>query len=221
MNTQEESEKFLKEFLDDIHKNFSSSKNIEEFENLTIEWLNFLEDFQFINLKKMMEFMKNHQKNDLWFSSLIGFFYQHGIGKCEVNKNKALESYLLAIDVEKEENLNHFNGDLKKYNNIIGKYLLALYYYKEIILNKRNSFNWVKQPSNKENFEFHDYTRGINKKVKLYLKSVKGDSNAQYILGKCYYDGKGTNKSERKAFEWYLKSAKSNSNAQYSLGKCY
>ena len=33
--------------------------------------------------------MENHQQSELWFSSLIGYFYQHGIGRKE-SKNKAL-----------------------------------------------------------------------------------------------------------------------------------
>ncbi len=95
--------------------------------------------------------MENHQKNELWFSGLIGFFYQHGIGGHEINQDKALELYLLAVNIENEENVNHFNDDLKKHNIFVGKYLLALYYYKEIIEIKRNSFNWAIQLANNGN----------------------------------------------------------------------
>jgi len=151
MNTQngrnpKDDKIFLIEFLNDFHNRISFAKNIDEIENKTIKWINVLEDFQCINSRTMIGLMENHQKNDLWFSSLIGFFYQHGIGECEVNQNKALESYLLAVNTESEEYLNHFNDDLKKYNIIIGKHLLALYYYKEIIVNNR-----AKQFANKTN----------------------------------------------------------------------
>ena len=42
--------------------------------------------------------MKNHEQTKFWFSSIIGFFYQLGIDRCDVDKNKALELYLLAVD---------------------------------------------------------------------------------------------------------------------------
>ena len=46
--------------------------------------------------------MQNHKESELWFSSIIGFFFQYGIGctVCDVDENKALESYLSAIDNE-------------------------------------------------------------------------------------------------------------------------
>ncbi len=121
MNTQngknlflKNGENFLIEFLNDFHNKISLAKNIDDIENKTIKWINILEDFQCINFKTIIGLMENHQKTDLWFSSLIGFFYQHGIGECEINQDKALESYLLAVNTESEENLNQFNDDLKK-----------------------------------------------------------------------------------------------------------
>ncbi len=247
MNTQngrnpKDDEIFLIEFLNDFHNRISFAKNIDEIENKTIKWINVLEDFQCINSRTMIGLMENHQKNDLWFSSLIGFFYQHGIGECEVNQNKALESYLLAVNTESEEYLNHFNDDLKKYNIIIGKHLLALYYYKEIIVNNR-----AKQFANKTNLnarhdvgDCYQYDKNEKKTFKWHLKSAKensdakktfkwylksaegGNSEIQYSLGYCYQYGKGTNENENKAFEWYLKSAKKgNSKAQLSLGYFY
>ena len=41
--------------------------------------------------------MKNYEQTKFWFSSIIGFFYQLGID-CDVDKNKALELYLLVVD---------------------------------------------------------------------------------------------------------------------------
>jgi len=77
-----------------------------------------------------LKLMQNHEKNEIWFSSLIRFFYQHGIG-CNFTKDKALKMYLLAI---KQDNVQTFNI-------IIAKYLLSLFYYKDIILVKRGSVN--------------------------------------------------------------------------------
>ena len=77
--------------------------------------------------------MENHEENENWFSSLIGFFYEHGIcGSDTIDKNKSLELYLLSIN--KEELVSVY----QIINTIIAKYLLSLYYYKDIILNKRD-----------------------------------------------------------------------------------
>ncbi len=73
-----------------------------------------------MNAEIFLELIQNHE---IWFSSLIGFFYQHGIG-CNVNKDKALEMYLMAIKQDR----------VQIPNSIIAKYLLSLYYYKDIIL---------------------------------------------------------------------------------------
>src|SRR3990170_6544757 len=73
-----------------------------------------------MNSETFFESIQNHQ---IWFSSLIGFFYQHGIG-CNVNKDKALEMYLLAIKQDRVQTIN----------TTIAKYLLSLFYYKDIIL---------------------------------------------------------------------------------------
>jgi len=108
--------------------------------------------------KTILELMQNHKETKFWFSSIIGFFYQCGIG-CDVDKNKALKLYLLAVNNEEsliqqftnlqsvEENDNEFDmlqninitiefDTYQNFNIIIGKYLLSLFYYKDIILEK-------------------------------------------------------------------------------------
>ena len=48
------------------------------------------------------------------------------------------------------------------------------------------------------------------------------DAQAQYDLGKMYYNGKGVKKSNREAFRWRLKSAEQgHSDAQYQVGWMY
>ena len=53
------------------------------------------------NIKLILELMENHE-TESWFSSIIGFFYQFGIS-CNVDWNKALELYLLAVNSGKKE----------------------------------------------------------------------------------------------------------------------
>ncbi len=235
MNTQENKclITFLKEFLNDFYHRVLYFNNIDDFENFekkTIKWTKEFQNINHINLKTVVELIENHQEIKLWVSSLIGFFHQHGIGECEINKSKALELYLFTINIENKENLN----DLKSHNIFVGEYLLTLYYYKKIIANKRNSFDWAIQPANNGNslaqYQIGNcYLNGLgiekNEKKALgwYLKSAeRGNSNAQYQLGYFYEYGIGTIKDEIKAFKWYLKSAEGgNSDAQYQLGYFY
>src|SRR5438034_3267327 len=125
--------------------------------------------------------MQNHKETKFWFTSIIGFFYQYGIG-CDIEKNKALELYLLAVGNEKSLNQKFTNvyllekddnefDTMKNINIIVGKYLLSFFYYKDIILDKL--------------------------KLSKYLES----------LGFCYQFGQGVTKNHNKAFELYFKSA--------------
>ncbi|CAB4482016.1 unnamed protein product [Rhizophagus irregularis] len=156
--------------------------DFNKFENVIIEWIKNNDK----NTKQILELIQNHKKSEFWFSSIIGFFYQYGID-CDVDKEKSLEFFLLAINNEKsliqnEENDNENNefGLLQSYNIIIGKYLLSLFYYKDIISDLRN----------------------LSDVEVKYLKSArKGDPIAQYNLGYCYQHGKGVTQDHNKAFE--------------------
>jgi hypothetical protein len=81
--------------------------------------------------------MRNHKENEFWFSSIIGFFYQYGIG-CDINKDKSLELYLLSINNDKflNQKFSHLEKIDKEFfilqdiNIIIGKYLLSFFIIK-------------------------------------------------------------------------------------------
>ncbi|RIA88266.1 hypothetical protein C1645_826637 [Glomus cerebriforme] len=273
---------FIKKFLKDFYSKIIETNNFNNFENILIEWI---ENFLLKNNKNpqiILKIMQNHKENLLLFSSLIGFFYQHGIG-CNVNRDDALNLFFLTFnnnnnynndddyyyddgnniininninETQKEINFlnknfknlhlikeNDNNNLLKMMNIIIGKYLLSLFYYNDIITN--NEIRIVSENQRKE-FEkklksalegnviaqcYLGYCyrngKGIIKDEKKafewYLKSAnKGYSLGQYALGHCYANGIGIEKDETKAFEWYLKSAEGgNTNAQYNLGNCY
>src|ERR1051325_9399157 len=138
-------ENFLKEVLRDFYQKIIETKDFNTFEDALTEWIKNIDKKD----KSIFESMKNHHQSKFWFSSIIGFFYQLGIG-CDVDKNKALELYLLTVNNDDneflnqnfahlyllEENDNEFDA-LQSINIIIGKYLLSLFYYKDIILNKK------------------------------------------------------------------------------------
>src|SRR4051812_19017296 len=86
-------ENFLKEFSRDFFQKLIDTNNFNTFENTQSEWIKKIENK---NTRSILKLMQNHKENDLWFSSIIGFFYQYGIG-CDIDKDKALESYLLAV----------------------------------------------------------------------------------------------------------------------------
>src|SRR6266498_5367394 len=233
---------FFKELTKDFYNRLINTINsFDDFENLSIEWIKSTLEHNDMNAETFLESIQNHQ---ILFSSLIGFFYQHGIG-CNVNKDKALEMYLFAIMQDKDQ----------IFNNTIAKYLLSLFYYKDIILSNKViiglpiNINPLKNeiikinPDEKAKYEqyvisarrgnniaqynlgcCYDFGKGINKDKKKafewYLKSAEaGNNDAQLYLGYCYRDGEGINKDEKKAFEWFLKSSKAgNITAQYNLG---
>src|SRR5688572_27555201 len=111
---------FFKELIKDFYNRIINTNSFDDFENLSIEWIRNTLEHNDMSAKTFLESIQNHQ---ILSSSLIGFFYQHGIG-CNVDKDKALEMYLLAIKQDKVQTIN----------NTIAKYLLSLFYYKDIIL---------------------------------------------------------------------------------------
>ncbi|RIA81396.1 hypothetical protein C1645_790523, partial [Glomus cerebriforme] len=55
---------------------------------ITIEWIKiYLETNDDKNPIEILELMKHHEQNKIWFTSLIGFFYQFGIG-CDLNRKR-------------------------------------------------------------------------------------------------------------------------------------
>src|SRR5438045_9792906 len=84
----------LKEFSRNFYQKIIDTNDFCIFENTLIEWIKNIDK----NVKTILELM---QCNKVWFTftSIVGFFYQYGIG-CNVDENKALEMYLLAVDNE-------------------------------------------------------------------------------------------------------------------------
>ena len=56
----------------------------------------------------------------------------------------------------------------------------------------------------------------------LIERAEKGDADAQYNLGVCYYNGYGVAQDKGEAVKWYRKAAEQGfADAQYWLGVCY
>src|SRR5688572_2164268 len=94
-NISKDDENFLKEFLKEFYRQIIKIVNYEKYENILIEWIqNFLNHNE-KNPEIILKLMEGHKENENWFSSLIGFFYEHGIGDTNIiDKNKSLKLYL-------------------------------------------------------------------------------------------------------------------------------
>src|SRR5437763_4190924 len=84
-NPAKDEENFLKEFSRDFHQKILDIDDFDTFEITLSKWIKNINS----DTKKILGLMKNHKGKEFLFSSIIGFFYQHGIG-CDVDKNKAL-----------------------------------------------------------------------------------------------------------------------------------
>src|SRR3954454_6016990 len=95
-------DELLKELTKEFYYKLISTKDFSDpFENNLCKWI--INILQQINKKAeaYLEFMQDREG----VTSLIGFFYQHGIG-CSVDKNKALNMYLSAIKQDESQNIN-------------------------------------------------------------------------------------------------------------------
>src|ERR1044072_8556559 len=93
INITESEENFLKNFLKDFYYKIINIDDFNTFEDTSIKWIkNVIENYN-KNPENFLIMMQNYKKYQAWFASIVGFFYQHGIG-CDIDRNMALELYL-------------------------------------------------------------------------------------------------------------------------------
>ncbi|RHZ86284.1 hypothetical protein Glove_52g40 [Diversispora epigaea] len=167
-----------------------------------------------------------------WFTSLIGFFYQYGIGTVADNQ-MALKFFNLAaiqiIDNSPLRNLYNINKE-------IGIICLAYMYVYGLGIEKDTSkaFQiWNKLADKGSlmalNSLAYCYIDGVGveknekKAFEIYSKSAeKGFLDSQLNVCTCYQHGTGITKDEAKGFQWAIKSALSgNVRAIHDVGWCY
>ncbi|CAB4489044.1 unnamed protein product [Rhizophagus irregularis] len=235
IDISEDDENFLINFLKDFHYKIIKENDFNNFEKNSSEWIKHILENNNKEPEKVLKMMINHKVSKYWFTSFMGFFYQFGIG-CELDKGKSVELYLLAIGNNSEIKNDSLNEDfdfdqlnydkdtfnyLTNKNIIIGKYLLSIFYYKDIILDinyKRNKLLSLEILTKNNDLEAQYnlavcYQSGdgvksnYRKAFELFLSAAKrGNLDAQYNLAICYMDGMGTQKDKKKAFKWFLKS---------------
>ncbi|RHZ60990.1 hypothetical protein Glove_350g116 [Diversispora epigaea] len=161
---------------------------------------NYIREYNLNPVKILHEMIR--YPSHYWFTSLIGFFYQFGIGTVIDNK-MAFKFFDLAANERIYMKNTSSNLSLRKFNNInkeIGIIYLAHIYF---------------------------HGRGIEKDLKkgFQIYSKVADEGSDIALNRvayCYYKGFGVEKNEKKACELFFKSAeKGNGSAQFNAGECY
>ncbi|CAB4393288.1 unnamed protein product [Rhizophagus irregularis] len=148
-----EDENFLKEFLKDFYRQVIRIEYYSKYEHILKEWI---KDYFNDNEKSpeiILNLMKNHEESENWFSSLIGFFYEH--------KNNSLKLYSLSINKDGINSMYHL------LNIIIAKYLLSFYYYKDIIMGKKGS---IAKKLENMSYDHFEYFNGL--KINLHKDEI-------------------------------------------------
>ena len=83
-NISKDDENFLKIFLKGFYRQVMKIQNYAKFEMILTEWIQDFFNYNEKDPKIILELMKNHEENENWFSSLIGFFYDHDMGGINV-----------------------------------------------------------------------------------------------------------------------------------------
>lgn len=164
-----------------------------------------------------------------YFTSLIGFCYEFGIGTITDNK-VAYELYIKAandkvseISISSPEDKLRLDEILRSnitlnVNNI--ETLLSPIFLKSYRINN----HFIGQFCLSSMFYYGKYVKKDETKSFQLLSTLtqEGSVRAQVTLGECYYEGSGIKKDERKAFNLVLSSAeKGNLVGKFLLGYCY
>ncbi|RHZ75049.1 hypothetical protein Glove_217g4 [Diversispora epigaea] len=170
-----------------------------------------------------------------WFTSLIGFFYQHGIGT--VTDNQMAFKFFNST-ANKIIDTPSFNSSSSLYNiniEISAVSLANMYLYGlGVEKNTNKAFQIYSKVADEGslvalNNMAHCYYSGFGveknqeKAIELYLKAAeKGYILAQSNAGSCYQNGTGIEKDETKGFQYYMKSARAgNISSMCKVGYCY
>src|ERR1044072_929554 len=129
INITESDENLLKILLKDFYHKIIDTDDFNTFEDTLIKWIKNVIENHNKNPENFLNMMQSHKNHQIWFTSFMGFFYQHGILGCDINRNMALKLYSLSNNLDSHLHLIKENGsevyDLQNFNMIIGKYLLS------------------------------------------------------------------------------------------------
>ncbi|CAB4466588.1 unnamed protein product [Rhizophagus irregularis] len=227
--------KLFKELLQELYIILLNAE-VEEICDSKKDKLNeFINNFLFeydLDPKNVFEIITSNSQNIYYYSSLVGFFYQNGIG-CNVDEIKAYEIFSNAVKNnnqrskskskstdQENDSISFYCNDNNNINEIIVQYFYSLFLYKDIILFRKDNYKLHKR--NAENgdpvsqyyiAEYYFNNKNEKKAFKWYLKLAnKNFIRAIYLVAKYYRDGNGTDKNLIEASKWFSK---------YELSKIY
>ncbi|RHZ77496.1 hypothetical protein Glove_177g3 [Diversispora epigaea] len=199
--------------------------------NIQSEELKVLSDPPFVNKSAEFEHKKNPVKvlyemirhpSHSWFTSMIGYFYENGIGTV-IDNQMAFKFFSMSANEVIDASSSNSSSLIKLYNfnKEIGTILLADMYLdgKGVEKDAKRAYQFYSKLANEGSFialiEVADcYENGFGveineeKAFKLSLKSAEtGLPVALRTVGWCYVNGFGTRKDTAKGFQWYMKSA--------------
>ncbi|EXX63915.1 uncharacterized protein OCT59_008789 [Rhizophagus irregularis] len=236
--------KYINELLQELHAFLLNMDSQVEIDNLYNLVKNFLFEYD-LDSDNVFEIISNSQYTSC-YSSLIGYFYQHGIG-CKIDEIRAFEIYSNAVKNnqktlfdqfsfdQKNESIIFHNDDIKELNGIIAQYFYSIFLYKDVILYIGANYKFhIKNAEIGDNvsqyyigyyycYDIFSTKLDYSKAVEWYSKSSEGGNiKAMFELGICYEYGDEDIRDEKKAFNLYLKSAEGGyRRALYELGNCY
>ncbi len=161
-------------------------------------------------------YLKANELDSIFSEYLISYINETGImyyqGK---DYEKAFEWFQKAAD-RGDGKAQYFLGDM--YNKGKG-----------VDQDSGKAFEWfqkAKKSSNEKNMDLEAFELMMKDLLEVQLvlleKGKKGDREAQYILGKMYYDGDVVEQNYAKAIKWFEKAAEQDvADAQYHLGLIY
>ncbi|RHZ88290.1 hypothetical protein Glove_23g219 [Diversispora epigaea] len=208
-------------FIKDLFENFFDIIKKQFIESQQIMIKNYIKEHK-KNPVKILHEMISHPSHS-WFTSMIGFFYNNGIGTITDNQ---MAFRFLSIAANEIIDASSFDSpslmELYKINKEIGIMLLADMYFFGTGIEKdmKKGFQIYYKLANEGSFVI-TYTEvancyrngsGVEKNQKkafdIFLKSAEnGFTMSQSEVGYCYLDGIGTQIDAAKGFSWYMKSA--------------
>lgn len=226
----------VEEFIKDLFDFYVDISYNQTFEMRPILIRKFLRERKMNPVKILYKMLRHPFQYS--YTSLLGFFYQYGIGTV-ADSQMAFKffSYSAQERIENSSYSDPFSRrKLNDINKEIGAISLADMYLDGLGVEKdaKKAFQifskLADEGSHKAlNCVAYCYTNGfgVEKNYKnafeLFLKSAeRGNFIAQYNVGFCYTEGMGTERDEAKGFEWYTRSALSGSiDATNEIGYCY
>lgn len=204
--------------LEDISKSINikkinTKKNKEESKELYNEALDLYTKKNYSKAFKLMKLATDLGNIEALFN--LGDFYYLGLGEINQDESKGINIYNKAISKIDESDKVTLS---KKYDELD----FEVHNFRTFVLCELEAKRG-NQTAQNHTGDFYYSNEIYDKAIEWYEKSVKqNNSDGQYKLAECYFNGTGVEKDYDKAIELYKSSARQNHiNSQKKLAECY